>query len=47
MIACLSRRAGFPPVEVAKAPEPGKASQSARAALADSMREVVSSWRTW
>lgn len=44
--------AGFPPVEPIKAAPAadkaaGAAKQSAAAALGDSMREVVSSWRTW
>ncbi|KAF8068291.1 uhpC [Scenedesmus sp. PABB004] len=39
--------AGFPPVEAAKAPEPGAKQQSAAAALGESMREVLTSWRTW
>ncbi|WIA10980.1 hypothetical protein OEZ85_011139 [Tetradesmus obliquus] len=40
---------GFPPVEAVKEPAAGadKAKQSAGAALADSMKEVVTSWRTW
>jgi hypothetical protein len=43
--------AGFPPVEAVKEPAAAagsdQAKQSAGAALADSMKEVVTSWRTW
>jgi hypothetical protein len=40
---------GFPPVEAVKAPAAGseQPKQSAGAALAESMKEVVTSWRTW
>lgn len=40
---------GFPPVEPVKASDaaPAKGSASKAQALRDSMREVLTSWRTW
>lgn len=39
--------AGFPPVEAVKAADASKPQQSAAAALGESMKEVLTSWRTW